>query len=221
MNHASPIIAIDGLAATGKGTIARRLAAALGFAYLDTGLLYRAVGIAVIRRGGDPADPAAAEKAAQALDPAALGALADDPALRSDEGGVAASKVGAVPGVRAALLKFQRDFAANPPDGKPGAVLDGRDIGTVIAPGALVKIYVEAAPEIRARRRFLELQERGENVTETAVLADMQTRDARDAMRATAPAKPADDAIRLDTSALNADEAFAAALAIVKSRLQA
>jgi len=210
------IIAVDGLAATGKGTIARRLASHFDFAYLDTGLLYRAVGIAVLRAGGDPADPEAAAKVAEALTADQLAELADDPALRSPEGSDAASKVGAVPKVRAALLKFQQDFAARPPLGKKGAVLDGRDIGTVIAPHAKVKIYVEASPEIRATRRFLELQERGENVTEIAVLADMLARDERDAKRAVAPAKAADDAVLLDTSRLNADEAFAAAMAIVK-----
>ncbi len=210
------VIAVDGLAATGKGTIARRLATALDFAYLDTGLLYRAVGLAVLRLGGDPADPALAEKAARELNPASLEGDSD---LKSDEAGMAASKVGAIPGVRAALLKFQKNFAACPPGGKRGAVLDGRDIGTIIAPDALVKIYVEASPEIRAHRRFLELQARGENVTEAAVLEAMQARDARDASRSTAPAKPADDAIRLDTSGLNADEAFAQALAIVRERL--
>lgn len=213
------VIAVDGLAATGKGTIARRLAAHLDFAYLDTGLLYRAVGIGTIRAGGDPSDPVLAAKVARELDPARLVKLAEDPDLRTPAGSDAASKVGAVPEVRAALLKFQQDFAAHPPDGKRGAVLDGRDIGTVIAPNAMVKIYVEAAPEIRARRRFLELQERGENVTEAEVLGEMQARDARDTQRATVPAKPAEDAIRLDTSNLNADEAFAAALKIAQERL--
>ncbi len=221
MSHSPIVIAIDGLAATGKGTIARRLAKELDFAHLDTGLLYRAVGLAVLRSGRDVDDPAAAEREAKALDPSKLMQIADDPALRGDEAGVAASKVAAVPGVRAALLKFQQDFAAQPPDGKKGAVLDGRDIGTVIAPQALVKIYVEASPEVRAHRRFLELQERGQNATEASVLADMKARDERDMTRATVPAKPADDAIRLDTSNLDAQEAFAAAVLIVKDRLGA
>ncbi len=221
MTNASIVIAIDGLAATGKGTIARRLAKELDFAYLDTGLLYRAVGLAVLRSGGSLNDPAAAEREAKALDPSTLMQMANDPALRGDGAGAAASKVAAVPEVRAALLKFQQDFAAQPPDGKKGAVLDGRDIGTVIAPNALVKIYVEASPEVRAHRRFLELQGRGENATEAAVLADMKARDERDVTRATVPAKPAEDAIRLDTSNLNAQEAFAAAVRIVKDRLGA
>jgi len=211
----SPVIAIDGLAATGKGTLARRLATHFDYAYLDTGMLYRAVGIATIRDGGDPADPAAATKAAQGLDAARLAELAQDPDLRSPIGSDAASKVGAVQAVRDALLKFQRDFAASPPDGKKGAVLDGRDIGTVIVPDAMVKIFVEAMPEIRAHRRFLELQAAGQNVTQAQVCADMQERDTRDALRAAAPTKAADDAIVLDTSHLNADEAFEAALAIV------
>ncbi|MDX9688871.1 MAG: (d)CMP kinase [Proteobacteria bacterium] len=217
----SNIIAVDGLAATGKGTIARRLAAHLGYAYLDTGLLYRAVGLSVIVSGGDPFDPAAAIPAAQKLDPAALDALMDDPRLRSDVGGQAASKVGAIQGVRDALFQFQRNFALNPPDSKAGAVLDGRDIGTVIAPDAMVKIYVEATPEIRARRRFLELQSRGENVTESAVLEDLQTRDARDVSRSVVPAKPAEDAIHLDTTNLTIDEAVAAAIRIVEDRQKA
>ncbi|MGE4350909.1 MAG: (d)CMP kinase [Bdellovibrionales bacterium] len=215
-NDGSNIIAVDGLAATGKGTLARRLAAHFDYAYLDTGMLYRAVGIAVLRAGGNPADAGAAALAARALSPESLVNLAKDPELRTEIGGDAASKVAAVPEVRQALLKFQQDFAHNPPEGKKGAVLDGRDIGTVIAPDAKVKIYVEASPEVRATRRFLELQGRGENVTEAQVLADLKARDARDTQRATVPAKPADDAVILDTSHLDADEAFAAALGIVE-----
>ena len=216
---ASNIIAVDGLAATGKGTLARRLAAHFDYAYLDTGALYRAVGISVLRAGGDPADAAVATRAAQALNPDSLVKLAQDPELRTEIGGDAASKVAAVPDVRQALLKFQQDFAAHPPEGKKGAVLDGRDIGTVIAPDAKVKIYVEASPEVRANRRFLELRERGENVTESAVLAELQARDARDTKRATVPTRPAADAVILDTSNLNADEAFEAALRIVEGKL--
>jgi cytidylate kinase len=212
------VIAVDGLAATGKGTLARRVAEHLGYAYLDTGLLYRAVGLSVIVSGGDPSDPAASIPAAQALDPVTLDALLSDPRLRSDVGGQAASKVGAIQGVRDALFMFQRSFALNPPDGKAGAVLDGRDIGTVIAPDAMVKIYVEASPEIRAHRRFLELQSRGENVTEAAVLEDLRVRDARDVSRSVVPAKPAEDAVSLDTSHLSIDEAVAAAIKIVEGR---
>ncbi len=214
------IIAVDGLAATGKGTIARRLAAHLDFAYLDTGALYRAVGVAVLKAGGDPADAQAAQKAALALNPSSVQALMDDPALRMPAASEAASKVAAVQDVRDALLKFQKDFAVHPPAGKKGAVLDGRDIGTVISPQANVKIFVEAASEIRAHRRFLELQGRGENVTEAAVLADMTERDARDASRATAPTKPADDAVILDTSDLSADQAFEKAVGIVEKKIK-
>jgi len=206
------IIAIDGPSASGKGTIARRLAAHLGFAHLDTGLLYRAVGLAVVRAGGDLSDPVLAEKAALALDVSQL----NDPALREDEAAVAASKVAAMPTVRAALLRFQKDFCATPPDGKAGAVLDGRDIGTVIAPEAVVKIYVTASAETRAERRFKELQGRGENVSYDDVLKDMQERDARDAARTTAPLKPAPDAIMLDTTCMSAEEAFECSLNIVK-----
>jgi cytidylate kinase len=219
MDKILSIIAVDGLAATGKGTLAQRLAAHFDYAYLDTGMLYRAVGIAVIRAGGNPAEAQAAIRAARELNAAALVNLANDPDLRTEIGSDAASKVAAVPEVRQALLKFQQDFANNPPDGKKGAVLDGRDIGTVIAPHAPVKIYVEASPEVRANRRFLELRSKGENVTEAQVLADLQARDARDTQRATVPTKPADDAVILDTSNLNADQAFEAALGIVKTKL--
>lgn len=208
-----PIIAIDGPSASGKGTVARKLAAHFGFAHLDTGLLYRAVGLAVLRAGNDPTNVMAATKAAETLNADAMIAL-DDPALREDAAGLAASKVAVLPGVRAALLKFQQDFCAKPSGGKPGAVLDGRDIGTVIAPHATVKFYVTASTEARAQRRFKELQGQSENVTYAAVLKDLQERDARDAERTVAPAKPAPDAIILDTTLMNADEAFAEALKI-------
>jgi len=213
------VIAIDGPSASGKGTLARMLAAHLDFAHLDTGLLYRATGLAVLRAGGEPADPVAAEKAARSLDPATIMDLADDPALRTDAVSQAASKASAIAGVRASLLEFQQNFALHPPGGKKGAVLDGRDIGTVVAPNAQVKIYVVADPVVRANRRYKELRQRGENVTEAAVLADMQARDERDQTRAVVPAKPAEDAVRLDTTGLTIVEAFAAALAIVKSKL--
>lgn len=213
------IIAIDGPSASGKGTIARKLAAHLDFALLDTGLLYRAVGLAVLRAGSDPADAPSAQKAALALDPAQVGRLADDAALRSDEASVAASKVAAIPEVRAALLKFQKDFCISPPGGKKGAVLDGRDIGTVIAPDARVKIFVTASAEARAERRFKELQGRGQNATYAAVLADMKERDARDAERSVAPTKPAPDAVMLDTTEINAEQAFAAAVRIADTKL--
>lgn len=204
------IIAIDGLTAAGKGTLAKRLAAALGFAHLDTGLLYRAVGAKLLASGSDPHDPAVAEAAALALDAGDLAAEG----LRQEAIGRAASVVAAIPAVRAALLAFQRRFARQP----PGAVLDGRDIGTVICPDAPVKLFITARPEIRAQRRFNELQARGESATYPAVLRDLQERDARDQARGTAPAKPAEDAIVLDTSDLTADQVFARALEIVRSR---
>lgn len=186
-------IAIDGPAASGKGTIARALAAHFGFAHLDTGLLYRAVGVL----GGDPV------AAAQGLTAADLSR--DD--LRSNEAGQAASRVAAIPEVRAALLEFQRRFARQ----EPGAVLDGRDIGTVICPEAEVKIYVVASDEIRAARRAAEI---GADPAET--LAQLRERDARDAARATAPLKPAPDATLLDTSHIGIDEAITAAIRIVQ-----
>jgi cytidylate kinase len=219
MHSSFPIIAIDGPSAGGKGTIARKLAAHFGFAHLDTGLLYRAVGLAVLKAGKDPTDAVIAEQAARALDPATIMNSADDPALRADSTSVAAAKVAAVPAVRAALLKFQQDFCLRPPGGKPGAVLDGRDIGTVIAPHATVKIYVTAAVETRAERRLKELQERGEHATYATVLADMKERDARDASRSIAPAKPADDAVILDTTRLTAEEAFTKARMIAEEKL--
>jgi cytidylate kinase len=210
------VIAIDGPAAAGKGTLARRLADHLDFAYLDTGSIYRAVGRAVLRSGGDPDDPAAAEAAARALTAPRLATLRADPDLRSDVGGQAASKVAAVPGVRAALLDFQRRFAAAPPDGKAGAVLDGRDIGTVVCPDAAIKLFVTASVEERARRRVKELRQRGFAGIESAVLQEMKDRDARDAERSAAPMRPAADAWVLDTSDLDADAAFAAALDYVE-----
>jgi CMP/dCMP kinase len=214
------IIAIDGTTASGKGTIAKRLAAHYGFAHLDTGLLYRAVGMGVIRAGKDPADPLFGPLIATNLSPEHAMTLGDDPALRSLTASAAASKVAAIPAVRAALLKFQQDFCAKPPEGKAGAVLDGRDIGTVIAPDANIKIFVNASLQERARRRFKELLARGENVTETAVLADLQERDKRDAERTVAPTKPAPDAIALDTTTLGIEESVAAALAIVRQKTE-
>jgi CMP/dCMP kinase len=206
------IIAIDGPAAAGKGTLARRLAAELGFDYLDTGLIYRAVGMKLARAGLDPADVALAERAAQDLSPTDLAATD----LRIDEAAQAASKVASIPGVRAALLDFQRRFAAHPPGGK-GAVLDGRDIGTVVCPQAGVKLFVTASVEKRAERRLKELQEKGLGAIYGTVLADMRERDERDTNRAVAPLVPAQDAAVLDTSDLDADQAFAAAIGIIGS----
>jgi cytidylate kinase len=208
----APVIAIDGPAAAGKGTLARRLADALRLPYLDTGLLYRAVGRRVLDAGGDPADPAQALAAAESLVAQDLRRID----LRGPQADAAASAVAVIPAVRAALLAFQRGFAR---DG--GAVLDGRDIGTVIFPDAQAKLFVTAALPERARRRWLELQARGVAATLAGVEAEMQARDAQDAARAVAPLRPAPDAVILDTTALDADAAFAAALAAVCAKLPA
>lgn len=207
------VIAIDGPAAAGKGTLARRLAAHRGYAYLDTGLLYRAVGLRARQAGGDPTDVAVATEAARAL------ALADleRPELRGDEAAVAASRVAAIAQVRAALLDFQRSFALCPPGGAGGAVLDGRDIGTVVCPDADRKLFVTASLEVRVARRLKELRERGLAAIHDRVLRDMQERDARDSARAVAPLHPATDAFVIDTSGLDADAAFAVALAFVET----
>lgn len=204
------IIAIDGPAASGKGTLARRIAKDLGVPYLDTGSLYRAVGVLTIRRRGDPADATDAIAAANALD---IKDFSPED-LRSETAGNAASKVAAIAGVRAALLAYQRNFAAQP----AGAVLDGRDIGTVVCPKAQAKIFVTASLEVRVGRRIKELRDKGESVNEQRVWDDMKARDARDSDRSVAPLKPADDAFLLDTSALNADEAFARARAFIVSK---
>ncbi|MFG1178779.1 (d)CMP kinase [Xanthobacter versatilis] len=203
------VIAIDGPAASGKGTLARRLAAHYGLPHLDTGLLYRAVG-AIVSAQGRLQDEAASVEAARTLDVATL----DPEALRTAELGEAASVVAARGGVRAALLDLQHRFAAQP----GGAVLDGRDIGTVICPKAQAKLFVTASPEVRAERRHRELIGRGEDVAYETVLADIRKRDERDSARAAAPLVQADDAVLLDTSALDIAQAFAAALAIVEAR---
>jgi len=200
------IIAIDGPAASGKGTLGKRLAAHFGLRHLDTGLIYRAVAKALIDAGHRLDDVAQAAAAAHALDPARF----DEAALKRHQIAEAASVVSAFPQVRAALLAFQRDFGRMP----PGAVLDGRDIGTVIFPDADVKIFVEATPEVRARRRVLEL---GGQVNEADVLADIRRRDERDTKRAIAPLKPATDAHLLDTTHLDIDAAFRAAVDIVEA----
>ncbi len=207
------IIAIDGPAAAGKGTLARRLADHFGLALLDTGLLYRAVGMNLVRNGHNPDDAKAAEATAKALKPEDL--EAGD--LRDDAAADAASRVSAFPGVRKALLAFQRGFAANPPAGAKGAVLDGRDIGTVVFPSADVKLFVTASVEVRAERRYKELRERGLDAIHGRVLADMKERDARDQDRAVSPLVPAEDAYQLDTSDWDADQAFAAALDFINS----
>lgn len=208
------IIAIDGPAAAGKGTLARRLAEHFNLAYLDTGLIYRAVGRKVLDDGADANDAVAAEVVARALVPADL----ERDGLRTDETAQAASKVSAVPGVRAALLDFQRDFAQAPPAGSQGAVLDGRDIGTVVCPDADVKIFISADVEVRAKRRVKELQDRVGEAIYARVLEDMMERDARDSDRAVSPLEPAADAHTLDTSNLDADQVLATALEIIGSR---
>jgi cytidylate kinase len=202
------IIAIDGPAASGKGTLGKRLAAHYGLRHLDTGLLYRAVAKALLDAGHAPGNQARAVAAADAIDPSAF----DETALKAYAVGEAASVVSAIPDVRAALLAFQRNFAIKP----PGAVLDGRDIGTVICPHAEVKIFVTATPEVRARRRFLELKARNEIADEAAVLADILKRDERDTSRATAPLRQANDAHRLDTTSMDAEAAFQAAVDLVE-----
>lgn len=212
----SIVIAVDGTAASGKGTLAKKLATHFGFAHLDSGALYRLTALAVLEAGGDPADEAVALKGAQTLDFNRAG----DPAIRTDIVGKAASQVAAIPAVRAALLQFQQDFLARPPGGSPGAVMDGRDIGTVICPGATAKLFIDAAPEVRARRRWTELKNMNIRRAEQDVLAELNARDAADRSRPVAPLKQAEDADLLDTSVLGIDAAFAAALALVSAKVE-
>jgi len=206
------IIAIDGPAASGKGTLGKRLAAHFGLRHLDTGLLYRAVAKALNDGGRYLEDRESAVAAAKALDPAQF----DEKALKGHAIGEAASIVSAIPEVRAALLKLQREFAATP----PGAVLDGRDIGTVICPEADVKIFVIAEPQVRARRRAAELKAAGQPADEAAILADIMRRDERDRSRAVAPLVKAHDSKMLDTSKLDIEGAVAAAIRIVEGALR-
>jgi CMP/dCMP kinase len=203
------IVAIDGPAASGKGTLARRIAAHYGLHHLDTGLLYRAVAKAVLDAGYAADDVARAAAAAAALDPEKF----DENALKAQAVTAASSVVAAIPQVREALLNYQRAFAARP----PGAVLDGRDVGTVIAPAADVKLFVTASPQARTARRVAELKARGVVADEQEVLADLVRRDERDSQRATAPLKPAADAHLLDTTHLDIDAAFRAAVAIIEA----
>jgi cytidylate kinase len=205
------IVAIDGPAASGKGTLAKRLAAHFGLAHLDTGLLYRAVARDIRRKGGALDDENLAIIVARKLDPDTL----DDPELRVRDLGEAASVVARIPEVRTALLQYQRAFANQP----QGAVLDGRDIGTVVCPHADVKIYVTATAEVRAQRRYLELQSRCERATYDGVLADIRRRDARDAARQAAPMRPAEDAILLDTSNLDIEAAFNTAVGVISRKV--
>ncbi len=203
------IIAIDGPAASGKGTIAKQVAAVYGLHHLDTGLIYRAVAKGVLDAGYSPDDAARATEIAIRLDPTKF----EDNALKAQAITEAASVVAAIPQVRQALMNYQREFATKP----PGAVLDGRDIGTVIAPGADVKLFVVATPEVRAARRTRELKARGEPADEQEVLADLLRRDERDSRRTAAPLKPAPDAHLLDTTHLGIDAAFRAAVEIIEA----
>ena len=212
----SIVIAVDRTAASGKGTLARKLAAHYGFAHLDSGALYRLTALAVLASGGDPANEADALKGARSIDLSMMG----DPAIRTDVVGQAASKVAAIGAVRAALLDFQRDFLAHPPGGSLGAVMDGRDIGTVIAPGATAKLYVDARPELRAHRRRLELCAMGIDREEADLLRELLARDAADKARPISPLKQAPDAALLDTSDLGIEPAFAEALRLVDPKVR-
>ena len=207
------VIAIDGPAAAGKGTLARGLATHLGYAYLDTGLIYRAVGLRLLDDGKDPDDAVAAAEVARRLSAPDM----ESEGLRSDRAAWAASRVAAIPAVREALLSFQRRFAEAPPLAAPGAVLDGRDIGTVVCPHADLKLFVTASVEVRAARRLRELRERGMTAIESDVLRDMQERDARDSTR---DVERASDTIVIDTSGLTPDAVFAAALEAIKSSIR-
>jgi CMP/dCMP kinase len=203
----SVVVAVDGTAASGKGTLAKRLAAHFSFAHLDSGSLYRLVALVVLETGINPI------AAAQAIDLSRAG----DAAIRSDLVGRKASEVSAIPEVRAALFQFQRDFATQ----WPGAVIDGRDIGTVIAPDAAAKLFVDARPQVRARRRWLELNGLGIRRDEAELLAELVERDKRDRQRPVSPMKPAADALLLDTTDLDIERAFAAALALVEPKVRA
>lgn len=212
----SIVIAVDGTAASGKGTLAKKLAAHFGFAHLDSGALYRLTALAVLEAQGDPKSEADALRGAQTIDLNRAG----DPAIRTDIVGQAASHVAAIPAVRSALLAFQRNFLDHPPGGSPGAVMDGRDIGTIICPTATAKLYVDARPEVRARRRWNELKSMNIQRTEQDVLAELNARDAADKSRPVAPLRQAPDADLLDTSDLDIDAAFAAAIALVSPKVE-
>jgi cytidylate kinase len=212
----SIVIAVDGTAASGKGTLAKKLAAHFGFAHLDSGALYRLAALSVLETGGDPKNEADALRGAQTIDFNRAG----DPKIRTDIVGQAASYVAAIPAVRTALFEFQQNFLTNPPGGSPGAVMDGRDIGTVICPGATAKLYVDAQLETRARRRWQELKTMGIRRAEQDVVAELGARDQADKTRPVSPLKQAEDADLLDTSDLGIDAAFAAALALVSPKVE-
>ena len=211
------VVAIDGPAASGKGTLARRLAERFGLAHLDTGKLYRATALFVLDAGADPADPEAAAAAARKVDTAIL----SDPRLLSEVVAQASSVVAAIPEVRGALLQLQRHFAAHPPPPARGVVLDGRDIGTAVCPDASVKLFITASPEARATRRVQELRGRGATAIYGDVLQDMKERDARDSMRRVAPLAAAPDAVIIDTTRLHADQVLEQASDIIARALAA
>jgi cytidylate kinase len=212
----SVVIAVDGPAASGKGTISRRLARHFHFAHMDSGALYRLTALAVLEAGADPTLEADALAGAATIDLSRAG----DPAIRTAEVGTAASKVSAIAAVRAALHDFQISFLTNPPGESRGAVMDGRDIGTVIAPQAQAKLYIEASPEVRAHRRWLELAGMGISKDKTLLLAEILARDEADRTRPISPLRRAPDAALLDTSDLDIDAAFAAALTLVSPQVE-
>lgn len=214
----SPVIAIDGTAASGKGTLARQLAARLGFAYLDTGKLYRYIGWRVLEEGGRPENTEQATLMAERLKDYLKPEELSNPVLQGDEAGQAASKVAAIPAVRKALLAYQKEFAEHPPAGAQGVIMDGRDIGTIVCPDADVKLYIDARDEIRAQRRTKELQSAGIPVKYEAVLTDMRERDGRDASRKEAPMQAAADAIILDTSDMDITDVLAKALSLIEEK---
>jgi cytidylate kinase len=216
----SVVIAIDGTSACGKGTLARRLARHFGFAHLDSGALYRLVALRVIADGGSVARREDAIRAAREIDPLSI----NDPRIRTAEVGDAASVVAAIPEVRAAVFEFQRDFAAHPPGGASGAVIDGRDIGTVICPEAAAKLFIDANSHVRAKRRWLELKQghdAGAKLPDIdSIEADLIARDQRDRSRSVAPLRQAADAVLLDTSDLDIEAAFAKALSLIKDKVE-
>ena len=213
----SIVIAVDGTAASGKGTLAKKLAQHFGFAHMDSGALYRLTALAVLEAKGDPAKETDAIRGAHAIDLSRAG----DPAIRTDKIGQASSQVAAIPAVRAALKDFQKSFLEHPPGGGDGAVMDGRDIGTVICPSATAKLFVDAAPRVRALRRLLELQKLGISRDKESLLAEINARDKADRERPVSPLKQAADAFLLDTTDLDIDRAFAAALALVQPKVEA
>lgn len=214
----SIVITVDGPAASGKGTLAKAIAKKLGFAHLDTGALYRAVALETLNAGGDPSKLEDVQKVLKGIKAKLTPEYLADPALRTPQVSEGAAKVAALQEVRKAVRHYQTSFAQNPPGGAPGAVLDGRDIGTVVCPDADVKLYIVAKAEERARRRFLELKDRVEGLTLETVLDDINRRDANDMNRQHSPLKAADDAVTLDTTDLDRDGALEAALTIVTSK---